>query len=94
MDVLHLTNEWPYLFEPVGINIREKFDSAITSKGARILKWMEEEPCKNVRRIRQKLVKASFSVDNTNGEVAAMICAVVVYLQKKELLYISPRLVP
>lgn len=94
MDVLHLRNEWPYLFEPVGmfahfeeltgISIREKFDSAITSKGPRILKWMEEEPSKNVRKIQQEFLKASSSVDNSNSEVAAMVCAVLSYLQEKE----------
>lgn len=92
MDVLHLRNEWPYLFEPVGmfahfgeltgISIRENFDSAITRP--RILKWMEEEVSKNVRKIQQEFLKASSSVDNSNSEVAAMVCAVLSYLQEKE----------
>lgn len=94
MDVLHLKIEWPYLFETsgmfvhfmelTGINISEKVESAIASKGARILKWIEEEPNMNIRRIQQELVEAKCSVDNVNAEVAAMICAAMSYLNEKE----------
>lgn len=94
MDVLHLKIEWPYLFEAAGmfvhfmeltgINISEKVESAIASKGARILKWIEEEPNLNIRRIQQELVQAKGSVDNGNAEVAAMICAAMSYLNEKE----------
>ncbi|XP_050691611.1 uncharacterized protein LOC126983162 [Eriocheir sinensis] len=94
MDVLHLKIEWPYLFEAAGmfvhfmeltgINISEKVESAIASKGARILKWIEEEPNMNIRRIQQELVEAKCSVDNGNAEVAAMICAAMSYLNEKE----------
>ena len=67
--------------ELTGINIREKIDSAITQKGKRILKWMEEEPNKHIRKIHEELSNASCSA---NAEVAAMIYAVMSYLQDKE----------
>lgn len=94
MDVPTLQITWPYLFEQVGmfvhfkeltgISIKEKMDSALMLKGEKILKWMEEEPSKHIRKIREELVEAQASISNGNAEATAVICAVASYLHEEE----------
>lgn len=94
MSTSDLLMNWPYLFEQVGmllhfknltgISIREKIQSAFTHKGETILKWMKDDPSKNLRKIQEELVEAKCYINNGTPETVAVTCAVMSYFCEKE----------
>ena len=94
MDLPDLQTSWPYLFDQAGmfvhfkkltgINIKEAIETALIHKGDRILKWMEEEPSKQIKKIRQEFVEAKGSISNGNPKATAVMCSVISYLREKE----------
>ncbi|KAK3879148.1 hypothetical protein Pcinc_016262 [Petrolisthes cinctipes] len=72
-----------------GINIKEKLESAVTMKLERIIKWMNEQPNKQIKKIREELIEAKLCSDNGQAEVKAIICAILAHLHdKEEFLYV------
>lgn len=45
---------------------------------------MEEEPSKQIKKIRKELVEAKCSISNGNPEATAVICSLASYLREKE----------
>lgn len=94
MSTSDLLMDWPYLFEQVGmllhfknltgISIREKIQSAFAHKGEKILKWMKDDPSKNLRKIQEELVEAKCYINNGTPEAVAVTCAVMSYFCEKE----------
>lgn len=94
MNLPDLQTSWPYLFtqtgmfvhfkELTGINIKETIETALTHKGDRIIRWMEEEPSKQIKKIRKELVEATDFISNGNPQATAVICSVTSYLREKE----------
>lgn len=90
----NLQNEWPFLFEPcgmfkhfemlTGIKIREKIEQSLVKNSETILKWMQGEQNKNIRKIHDQLLESKIILNNKTPEIPAIISSVISHFKENE----------